>query len=218
MIRTLSVVLAVLLTPACAAHRASLPNLQRYQQGELAGFVRAPGEQVARSEPVSWPLRRARGEVEVLSSATRFRPMGGRIDVALLPKVHDESGVLPAAVPSPIHQPSQIAFVPDGINPEDGTRTPGFDRLRLADGPTRSSSAHPTRALVVVELRGPGAGGEVRTLTTRNGSFDFGPLPDGVYTLKATMRTATVVGTIIVSDSADPARWIRVGLWRQSRK
>jgi hypothetical protein len=69
----------------------------------------------------------------------------------------------------------------------------------------------------VVELRGPGTSQRVRTVATRSSTFDFGPLPNGAYTLKATASgSATVPGwfskirRVVVSDSADPAAEIRV--------
>jgi hypothetical protein len=70
----------------------------------------------------------------------------------------------------------------------------------------------------VVELRGPGLSPQVRTIATRSGVFDFGPLPEGTYTLKATASgSSTVLGwwsrvrTVLVSNSAGAAA--EVGVW-----
>lgn len=65
----------------------------------------------------------------------------------------------------------------------------------------------------VVELRPSGSGQQMRTLTSRAGVFDFGPLPNGTYTLKATVvGWRAAVSTITVSDSADAAAQIRIVL------
>jgi hypothetical protein len=68
-------------------------------------------------------------------------------------------------------------------------------------------------SVFVVELRGSGSGAQVRTLAARGGLFDFGQLPNGTYTLKATvLGWRAAVGTVTVSDSADPAARITIKL------
>ncbi len=61
--RTLGVSLAVAFTAACASfHAPTIPKWERYQQGELAGFLRGPGEQPAQAPAQS--VRTARGTVQ----------------------------------------------------------------------------------------------------------------------------------------------------------
>lgn len=63
----------------------------------------------------------------------------------------------------------------------------------------------------VVELRASGSDQGVRTLVSRGGWFDFGPLPEGACTLKATvLGWRASVSTITGSDSADADALIRL--------
>lgn len=63
-IRSLSALLAIVLATACAsANRMSVPpNWQRYQSGELAGFLHAPDEQVVKRVP-EVVVQRAKGRI-----------------------------------------------------------------------------------------------------------------------------------------------------------
>lgn len=76
--------------------------------------------------------------------------------------------------------------------------------------------------MFVVELRGPDSSAEVRTVATRSGAFDFGRLPSGTYTLKATASGSafalgwrSVVRTVILSDSVDRSTEIVVSFRTQ---
>jgi hypothetical protein len=145
---------AIVLTTACAsAYRTQVPNWQRYQDGELAGFLHAPDEDVVNEVPEA-AVQRVRGRF--FSPATEW---------------------------------------------VQSTRDPGAIDTRM----------------FVVELRGPGSSQRVRTVATRSGVFDFGPLPNGTYTLKATVSTlGMVVGwsskvrAIVVSDAADASAEVTV--------
>ena len=54
-IRSLSGLLAVVVTTACASlHQVSIPDWERYQEGELAGFLRAPVEHVVKVTSLGW--------------------------------------------------------------------------------------------------------------------------------------------------------------------
>lgn len=173
-IRSLILFLALVLATACAStHRMVVPDWPRYQDGELTGFLHAPGEVVASEVPQA-TVRRVRGKF--FSPATEW--------------TQASSGPL---------RPRPTVRVPE----------PG-------DVPTTDFSNVSTRTFVV-ELRGPGSSEKVRTVTTRDGVFDFGPLPDGTYTLKAMHSDSTTalgwsskLRTIIVSDSADAAAEINV--------
>ncbi len=188
MTRSLTVALAVLLTTSCAVHRASIPNWERYQQGELAGFLRAPGELAGSASVSASPVRRARGKIDLL-------PRG-------------RAAALPAMPASPTPLPYwDSCSDPAGNCVREAM--PGFDGGN--SGTSGSTALPPT--LVVVELRGPEPRQDVRTVATYQRSFDFDRLPDGVYTLKATTGTATTVARITVSHSADSLATIRVRLW-----
>jgi hypothetical protein len=171
--RGLSAFLALVLSTACASgHRLSVPEWPRYQDGELAGFLQAPDEQVVREVP-RVVVQRARGRA-VASTAQEQR------DLQL----------------NNLRPTTQVAD-------SEAYRTPD---LGVVD----------TR-MFVAELRGPGSSDKVRTVATRNGVFDFGPLPDGTYTLKVTASGAgfalgwrSRVKTVIVSDAAGTAGEIDV--------
>ena len=173
-IRSLTGLLAILLTTACASfHRMPIPNWERYQQGELAGFVHAPGEHVVNEVP-GIAVRRARGRVEFPAEDPRLR--------------------------FPVSDPLRPG--PTVRTEEHGGESNPVD-LKAIDG----------APVFVVELRGPDSSDEVRTVATRNGVFDFGRLPNGTYTFKATaLGWRSVVKTITVSDSADAAARISVVL------
>ena len=173
-IHCLSAFLAIVLTTACAsAHRVSVPSWQRYQDGELAGFLHAPGEHVV-SEVPEVAVQRVRGRF--FSRSTEW-----------LQANRDSL------------RPEPTVRVPD----HEGNATPDLGKIDTN--------------VFVVELRGPGSRQKVRTLAMRSGVFDFGPLPNGTYTLKATASgSGTVLGwsskirTVIVSDAADAAAVITV--------
>ena len=64
-VRSLSTLLTIVLTTACASvQRVTVPNWERYQEGELAGFLRAPDEQVVRRVP-ELVVQRARGTIAI---------------------------------------------------------------------------------------------------------------------------------------------------------
>jgi hypothetical protein len=66
-----AVLLAITLAASCtSAHRMSVPDWPRDQDGDLAGFLRAPDEQVVRREP-QIAVRRARGTVALPSTLGR---------------------------------------------------------------------------------------------------------------------------------------------------
>ena len=169
-IRSLTGFLAIVLTTACASfYRMPIPSWERYQRGDLAGFVYAPGEHVVDRVP-GIAVRQARGRVEF--PAERGAPLRVSDPLRPSPTVRTEEHGEP--------------------NPVD---------LKAIDG----------APVFVVELRGPGSSDEVRTVATGNGVFDFGPLPNGTYTFKATvLRCQPVISTITVSDSADAAARIRI--------
>jgi hypothetical protein len=170
-IRSLTGFLAIVLTAACASfYRVPVPNWERYQQGQLAGFVHAPGEHVVYQVPGK-AVRRARGRVAFPGEDPRKRP------------------------------PFEVRPSPAVRVQEEG----GGENVDLG--------AIDVATVFVVELRGPGSSHEVRTVATRNGFFDFGPLPNGTYTLKATvLGRQSVIRTISVSDFADAAARISVVL------
>ena len=65
----------------------------------------------------------------------------------------------------------------------------------------------------VVELRPSGSGQNVRTLVARSGTFDFGAIPNGTYTLKATvLGWRAAISSITVSQTADADALIRIRL------
>ncbi len=151
----------------------SVPNWPRYQEGELAGFLHAPGEQLVRKVP-EVVVRRARGRIASPTSE----------------ELHD--------LPLQYLQPT-----PGDRTPGPGIRPPDFVVIDTK--------------MFVVELRGPDPSAAVRTVVTRSGMFDFGPLPNGSYAMKATASgRAFAPGwrsqfrTVVVSDSADPATEIVV--------
>lgn len=174
-IRGLGTFLAVVLTTGCAsAHRMPVPNWQRYQAGELSGFLHAPDEAVATEVPEA-TVSRIRGRF--FSPATEWAQSNRATPLRSQPTIRV---------------------------PEPGSST----ATDLSDVDSK---------MFVVELRGPGSSQKVQTVATRSGVFDFGPLPNGTYTLKATRSgSSTVLGwtskvrTIIVSDSADAAAEIVV--------
>jgi hypothetical protein len=169
---------ALLLTTACASfQRLPTPSWDRYQSGELAGFLRAPDEQAPADVP-GGAVRRVRGRVILeFDDGTPFNP--------------DRVGF-------------QVSRYVD-LTPKKGLHFVG---------------ATPARQLVqmdglsyVVELRGPGPDGKVRTSVTRHGVFDFGDLPNGDYSLKATVGGwRSTVSRITVSDSADASARIAIAL------
>lgn len=171
-IRSLSGFLAIVVTAACASfYRVPIPNWERYQQGELAGFVHAPGEHVVHQVP-GITVRRARGRV--VSSA-------------------EDSGNRPV---------NQVRPSPAVRVQEEG----GGENVDLG--------AIDVATVFVVEVRGPGSSRQVRTVATRNFWFDFGPLPNGTYTFKATvLGWPSTISTIRVSDSADAAARLSIVLW-----
>jgi hypothetical protein len=167
---------ALLLTTACASfQRLPTPNWDRYQSGELAGFLRAPHES-APADVSGGTVRCVRGRV--LLEFDDGKPF------------------------SPDREEFQVNRYAD-LTPKKGLHFVG---------------ATPARQLVqldglsyVVELRGPGPDGKVRTSVTRHGLFDFGDLPNGDYSLKATVAGwRPTVSRITVSDSADA--WARIAI------
>jgi hypothetical protein len=171
-IRSLTGALAIVLTTACASlHQMPVPNWERYQQGELAGFVHAPGEHVVNEIP-GVTVRRARGVVAFPGEDPTGRPA------------------------------KKIKPNPANHTPTDGGEI--LEDLSRVD-----------TTVFVVELRGPGSSRQVRSMATRSGVFDFGPMPKGTYTLKATVPGwRSVIRTVTVSDSADAAEQIGVVLSR----
>ena len=70
-IRGLGAFLAILLTTACASvQRVPVPHWGRYDQGELSGFLRAPGEQLVRRVP-ELIVQRARGRIALPTAEGR---------------------------------------------------------------------------------------------------------------------------------------------------
>jgi|WetSurMetagenome_2_1015567.scaffolds.fasta_scaffold619545_1 hypothetical protein len=177
-IRLLGLLLALVVTTACASFvRLPTPNWDRYQSGDLAGFLRAPHETAA-DDVSGGTVRRVRGRVILqFDDGTPF---------------------------SPDREEFQVSRYVD-LTPKKGLHFVG---------------ATPARQLVqldglsyVVELRGPGPGGKVRTSVTRHGVFDFGDLPNGDYSLKATVRGwRPAVSRITVADSADSAARVSIAL------
>lgn len=174
-IRSLAPLLTVIFAAACASTlRVSVPDWERYREGELAGFLHAPGE-LLEDEVPEVVVQRVRGTI---ASPAAEGQRESRLEL---------------------------------LRPQPTVRVAESDAYRTPDLGAIDSS------LRVVELRGPGSSLWVRTVATRSSTFDFGPLPNGTYTLKATVSgVATVPGwwsrirTVVVSDSADPAAEIRV--------
>ena len=171
-IRSLTGFLAAVLTTACASFQVTpIPDWERYQQGELAGFVHAPGEHVVHQVP-GIAVRRARGRIGFPADDPRHRPA---LQVRPSPAVR--------------------------VQEEGGGENVDLGAIEVA-------------TVFVVELRGPGSSHQVRTVATRNFLFDFGPLPNGTYTFKATvLGWPSTISTIRVSDSADAAARISIVLW-----
>ncbi len=176
-VRTLAVIAVVLISGCASFHRIAIPRWERYQQGELAGFLRAPAEQIVDSA----------GNVKewVRKPAQTVRLARGRIEF----------------------QSEPVARVTDTMetNPTSQTANVHVDST-LGGGPT-----------FVFELRGPSPDRQTRTVATRSRAFDFGPVPDGTYTLKATVLLdggfwRAVVATITVADAADAAARITIVL------
>lgn len=172
--RCLCACLGIVLATSCASsYRMSVPNWQRYQEGELTGFLHAPGEDVA-SEVPSVTVQRVRGRF--FSPATEWQKSSGA-----------------PLRPEPTVRAAETS----------GNATPDISAI--------------DSTMFVVELRGPGSSPNVRTVATRSGVFDFGPVPNGTYTLKATGSGwarvpgwSSKVRTVVVSDGADAVAEITV--------
>jgi hypothetical protein len=177
-IRSLGAILVLILVTACASTgQMAVPNWQRYQSGDLAGFLQAPGERVVRTLPEPVVVRRAQGRVVRSSSATPAMP-------PYVGPLESSPGL-----------PRDTTTAP---------RTPDYGVVHTD--------------MYVIELRGPVPSPEVRSIAVRFYAFDFGPLPNGTYVLKATVSGSTFdpgwrseVMKIIVSDTAD--RNARIELW-----
>ncbi len=86
--------------------------------------------------------------------------------------------------------------------------------VRLVEGSVGSKSLDKPLEGVLIEIRGPGATETFRSARSdRRGRFRFRQIPDGDYTIKATMNGfRSVVGAISVRRSAKEHKRLRIDM------
>lgn len=84
--------------------------------------------------------------------------------------------------------------------------------MRIVEGNVGSKSLDKPLEGVLIEIRGPGETVTLRSaLSDRRGRFRFQRVPDGVYTIKATLNGfRSVVGAVSVQRSAKENKSLRI--------